>query len=36
MIVPLIVETLLLVAAAYLVGIGVGWLIFRPKREGFL
>jgi len=36
MIVPLIVETLLLVVAAYLVGIGIGWLIFRPKREGFL
>ena len=36
MIVPLIVESELLVAAAYLVGIGIGWLIFRPKRETFL
>ena len=33
---PLIVETEMLVAAAYLIGIGIGWLIFRPKRETFL
>ena len=33
---PLIVETELLVAAAYLIGIGIGWLLFRPKRESFL
>jgi hypothetical protein len=36
LIVPLIVETEMLVAAAYLIGIGIGWLIFRPKRETFL
>lgn len=33
---PLIAETEILVAAAYLVGIGIAWLIFRPKRETFL
>ena len=33
---PLIVETLLLVAAAYLIGVGIGWRIFRPRRETFL
>ena len=33
---PLIAETLLLVAAAYLIGVGIGWLVFRPKREGYL
>lgn len=33
---PLIVETWLLVALFYLIGIGVGWAIFRPRRETFL
>ncbi|MDQ4087670.1 MAG: hypothetical protein M3177_06650 [Pseudomonadota bacterium] len=33
---PLILETELLVALAYLIGIGLGWLIFRPKRESYL
>ena len=33
---PLLAETLLLAAAAYLVGLGLGWLLFRPKRQGFL
>jgi len=34
---PLLVETLLLVALAYLVGLGIGWLLFgRKKRQGFL
>lgn len=34
---PLIVETLLLVAIAYALGLGIGWLLFgRPKRQGFL
>jgi hypothetical protein len=33
---PLIVETLLITAAAYLIGVGVGWRIFRPRRETFL
>ena len=34
---PLLVETLLLVAMAYLLGLGLGWLLFgRAKREGFL
>ena len=34
---PLLVETLLLVAFFYLVGLGLGWLLFgRAKREGFL
>jgi hypothetical protein len=33
---PLIAETEILVAAAYLIGVGLGWLLFRPKRETFL
>jgi hypothetical protein len=34
---PLLVETLLLIALAYLVGLGIGWLLFgRKKRQGFL
>jgi hypothetical protein len=33
---PLLVETWLLVAGAYLVGVGLGWVLFRPKRESFL
>jgi hypothetical protein len=37
-VVPLIAETLGLTALAWLIGLGIGWLIFRPrrKREGFL
>jgi hypothetical protein len=34
--VPLIAETLLLVALTYLIGVGFGWLFSRPKRETFL
>jgi hypothetical protein len=34
---PLLAETLILVAIAWLVGVGLGWLFFgRPKRETFL
>lgn len=33
---PLLAETLLLAAGAWLAGLGLGWLIFRPKRRGFL
>jgi LPXTG-motif cell wall-anchored protein len=34
---PLIAETLILVTAAYLLGIGIGWLLRRRKRrDGFL
>jgi hypothetical protein len=34
---PLLAETLGLVAIAYLIGIGVGWLLFgRPKKTSFL
>ena len=33
---PLLAETLLLAAAAYLAGFGIGWIVFRPKRRGFL
>ena len=33
---PLLAETLLLAAVAYLVGLGLGWLIFRPRRTGYL
>lgn len=35
--IPLLAETLLLVALAWLAGLGLGWLLFgRPKRESFL
>lgn len=36
--VPLVAELLGLAALAYLIGVGIGWLIFRPRppREGFL
>ena len=34
---PLIVETLLLIALAYAIGVGIGWLLFgRPKKTSFL
>ena len=33
---PLILETELLVIVAYLIGVGLGWVIFRPRRETFL
>jgi hypothetical protein len=37
-VVPLIAETLGLTALAFLIGLGLGWLIFRPRRprEGYL
>jgi hypothetical protein len=35
-IVPLLLETLALAALAYLIGLGLGWLLWgRPRREGF-
>jgi hypothetical protein len=34
--IPLLVELLGLVAIAYLIGVGIGWRIFRPRRVGFL
>lgn len=34
--VPLLAELLGLAALAYLIGIGIGWLIFRPRHEGYL
>ena len=34
---PLLLETLLALAAAYLLGVGLGWLLFgRSKRDGYL
>jgi hypothetical protein len=33
---PLLLETELLVALAFLAGLGLGWLVFRPRRETFL
>lgn len=34
---PLLAETLILVALAYLAGIGAGWLLFgRRRRTSFL
>lgn len=35
-VVPLIAEVLGLVALAWLIGLALGWLIFRPRREGYL
>lgn len=37
-IVPLLAECLALAALAWLIGLGIGWLVFRPrrKREGYL
>ncbi|HEX8262752.1 MAG TPA: hypothetical protein VF547_07750 [Allosphingosinicella sp.] len=33
---PLLAETMILAALAYLVGLGLGWLLWgRPRREGF-
>ncbi len=36
MIMPLLIETELLVLGAFLIGLGVGWLFLRPKPETFL
>ena len=34
---PLLIETLLLSAVAWLIGLGIGWLLFgRKRRESFL
>lgn len=33
---PLLAETELLVLGAYLLGVAIGRLIFRPRREHFL
>ena len=33
---PLLIETEILVIAAYLVGLGVGAFLFRPKRQTYL
>lgn len=33
---PLLVETEAIVALAYLIGVGIGWRLFRPKRQGYL
>ena len=33
---PLLAETLILVALAYLLGIGLGWLFWGRRRDGFL
>ena len=34
---PLLAETLILIAIAYCLGVGIGWLFFgRPKKTSFL
>ena len=34
---PLLVETLILTAFFYLLGVGIGWLFFgRPKKTSYL
>ena len=33
---PLLIETELLVALAYFIGLGLGALLFRPRRQTYL
>ncbi len=34
---PLLLETLIILVAAYLIGLGAAWLLFgRPKRDSYL
>jgi len=34
---PLLAETLILIAIAYTIGVGIGWLFFgRPKKTSYL
>jgi hypothetical protein len=33
---PLLAETLILVVLAYLIGVGLGWLLFRRRKSSFL
>jgi hypothetical protein len=34
---PLLLETLIAIVLAYLIGVGVAWLFFgRPKRDSYL
>jgi hypothetical protein len=32
---PLIAETLILTAISYAIGVGIGWLFFRPKKTAY-
>jgi hypothetical protein len=34
--VPLLAETQLIALIVYFAGVGLSWLVFRPRREGFL
>lgn len=33
---PLLLEMEFLVVIAYAIGVGLGWLLFRPKRQSYL
>lgn len=33
---PLLVETEAFVALSYLIVVGIGWRLFRPKKQGYL
>ena len=34
---PLLLETLLALAVAYLIGVGISWIFFgRPKKDSYL
>jgi hypothetical protein len=33
---PLIAETLILTFLSYALGVGIGWLFFRPKKKSYL
>jgi len=34
---PLLAETLILIAISYAIGVGIGWLFFgRPKKTSYL
>jgi hypothetical protein len=32
---PLIVEILILTAISYAIGVGIGWVFFRPKKRPY-
>jgi hypothetical protein len=33
---PLVAETLILTAIFYVIGVGIGWAFFRPKKKNYL
>lgn len=33
---PLLLETLIALVIAYLAGVAIAWLLFRPKKDSYL